>query len=257
MSRAALPTGYVRRAQVSTTLAARDWAVDTLTRLLGEHGSLFHWAEAQPSREALQGRGVAWAVTLPAGAGSQASTPVVVRHTRHGGMFAAVTGDLFLAPTRAPRELATSARLQAAGVPTPEVIAYTVHRVAGVLGRSDVMTRRLPEGRDFPAAWRADASSDARNALIDAVAALLRALSAAGAQHPDLNVKNVYLAGAGATATAYVLDVDRVSFDANPQLAARNFARFARSARKWNELHALGVGDDALVRLASQAWVDA
>lgn len=257
MSAAALPPGYTRSTQHAAELVARDWARDALVAALATHGSLHRWAEAQPAREPLRGRGVAWAAILPAGAGTQASTPVVVRHTRHGGLFAPLTGDVFAKPTRAPRELATAVRLAAGGVPTPEVIAYAIHPVAGLLARSDVVTRRLPEGRDFPLAWSADASRAARDALIDAVATLLRALSTAGAQHPDLNVKNVYIAGEGATATAYVLDVDRVTFDADPQVAARNFARFARSARKWNAMHGLGVGDDALVRLAARAWVEA
>lgn len=256
MSVRALPPGYVRSAPGTLDLVSRDWAAAALTQALAEHGSLFRWAESQSVREPLRGRGIAWAVTLPAGAGTQGSTPVVVRHTRHGGLLAALTGDFFLRPTRAPHELATAVRLAAAGVPTPEIIAYTVHPVAGVLARSDVMTRRLPEGRDFPDAWRADASPAARQAIVEAVAALLRALSAAGAQHPDLNVKNVFVAGTGAAAMAYVLDVDRVRFETGQQVAARNFARFARSARKWNDQHGLDVGDDALVRLAALAWVD-
>ncbi len=238
------------------TLVARDWATAALTQAMAQHGSLFHWAAAQTTRDPLHGRGVAWGTVLPAGAGGQPNTPVVVRHTRHGGLFAGVTGDLFAMPTRAPRELSTAVQLASAGVMTPEVIAYAVHRVAGVLARSDVMTRRLPEGRDLPDAWRAAPPGDARDAIIDAVATLMRALSSCGAQHADLNVKNVYVASEGAAVTAYVLDVDRVTFMNDPHVSAQNFARFARSARKWNALHALDFDDSALVRLATLAWVD-
>ena len=234
-----------------------DWAVAALSQALRSHGSLFAWAAAQTARHELRGRGVAWATSLPAGAGGQASTAVVVRHTRHGGLFAAVTGDLFPRPTRAPRELATAVRLAACGVPTPDVIAYAIHPVAGVLARSDLMTRRLPAGCDLPDAWRAAPSAAARDAIIDAVAILLCALSASGAQHADLNVKNVYIAGEGAAATAYVLDVDRVRFVNGSHVAARNFARFARSARQWNAERGLDLGDDALVRLAARSWVEA
>jgi 3-deoxy-D-manno-octulosonic acid kinase len=238
-------------------IVAREWATDALVQALRAHGSLFAWAAAQPTRHELRGRGVAWATSLPAGADMQASTAVVVRHTRHGGLFAAVTGDLFPRPTRAPRELATAVRLAACGVPTPEVIAYAIHPVAGVLARSDMMTRRLPDGYDLPDAWRAAPSAAARNAVIDAVATLLRALSASGAQHADLNVKNVYIAGEGAATKAYALDVDRVRFVKDMEVAARNFARFARSARKWNAERGLDLGDDALIRLATRAWVEA
>jgi hypothetical protein len=55
---------------------------------------------------------------------------------------------------------------------------------------------------------------------------------------------------------ACVLDVDRVTFANGARAAASNFARFARSVRKWQLLHALPVGDQELVRLASLAWLD-
>lgn len=256
MSATALPPGYVRGALRGVELVSRDWAAEPLQRALGAHGSLYSWAATQPDRTALRGRGIAWTATLAAGPEAHQVTPVVVRHTRHGGLFGSFTGDLFPLPTRAPRELDAAVRLAAGGVPTPEIIAYTVHPVASVLARTDVMTRRLPDGRDFPEAWRAHQSPAAQDAVIEAVATLLRALSALGAQHPDLNVKNVYIAGEGATTTAYILDVDRVTFGEESRAAARNFARFARSARKWNDDHGLRVSDDALVRLAALAWVE-
>lgn len=254
MSGAALPPGYSRSAAGAVELVVRDWAREALTAAVTAHGSLYHWAGAQADREPLQGRGVAWATTLDTG--TPPRTAVVVRHTRHGGLLARWTGDLFARPTRAPLELDTAVRLTDAGVPTPEVVAYAVHPVAGLLARSDVMTRRLPAGSDFPAAWRA-ASPAARVPLLEAVAALLRTLSRAGAHHPDLNVKNVYLAADDERFVAYVLDVDRVIFGDASQAAARNVARFVRSARKWNAQHALGVPDDALMRLASLAWESA
>lgn len=257
MSATALPSGYARSRHGAVEIVARDWATTALSQALDAHGSLFRWAEAQPNRHALRGRGVAWAVTLPAGEGTPVGTPVVVRHTRHGGVFATLTGDLFPLPTRAPRELATAVLLAERGVPTPEVIAYAIHPVAGILARSDMVTRRLPDGSDFPEAWRAAPSPAARDAIIDAVATLLRALSASGAQHADLNVKNIYIAGEGAASIAYVLDVDRVSFVKDAQVAARNFARLARSARKWNAERRLDFGDDALMRLATRSWADA
>lgn len=254
MSTTALPSGYSRATLGAVEVVSREWAAPAVQLALRAHGSLFAWAAAQPMRHELRGRGVAWATALDAGADAQGSTEVVVRHSQHGGLFAALTGDLFPRPTRAPRELATAVLLAARGVPTPEVVAYTIHPVAGVLARSDMMTRRLPDGADLPDAWRAARSGAARDAVVDAVAVLLRALSAGGAQHADLNVKNVYIAGEGASSTAYVLDVDRVRFVPNAQVAARNLARFARSARKWNAERGLDFGDDALVRLATRSW---
>jgi 3-deoxy-D-manno-octulosonic acid kinase len=253
---AELPAGYSSIRHGSVTLVAREWALPALRQALLAHGTLYRWAEAQPVRDPLRGRGVAWATVLPAGPGTVADTRVVVRHTRHGGLFATLTGDLFPLPTRAPRELSTAVRLAAGGVRTPEVIGFAVHPAAGVLARSDMMTRRLPLGCDLPDAWRAARPGAARDAIIDAVSTLLRALTTLGAQHADLNVKNVYIAGEGASTTAYVLDVDRVRFVTDGHVSGRNFARFARSARKWNAERGLDFGDEALVRLATLAWVD-
>ncbi len=94
---------------------------------------------------------------------------IVVRHSRHGGTFAPLTGDLFLAPTRAPAELSNALRLADAGVPTAEVVAYAVYPAMGPLVRADVATRRL-RGADFPDAWRATADGAARKSLAFAAA---------------------------------------------------------------------------------------
>ena len=200
----------------------------------------------------MQGRGVAWATQLPSG------SAVVVRNSRHGGRLAWITRDFFLAPTRAPRELATAVRLAAEGVPTPEVVAYAVYGGAGPLHRSDVATAQV-DGVDFPSAWAAMPGRAERDAMLDAVAALLRGLQASGAWHQDLNVRNVLVSRAGGAMTAWVLDVDRVVFHArgDPGVALRNARRLARSLAKWRALKQLDLGEDQLRRLLAAAGVGA
>ena len=102
----------------------------------------------------MHGRGINYGVMLPAGRDPGASTAVVVRRNRHGGLLGSITGEYFRAPTRAPLELSNSLRLIAAGVNTPEVIAYALYPAFMNLVRCDVVTRRLPEGGDFPEMWR-------------------------------------------------------------------------------------------------------
>ena len=172
-------------------------------------GTTLHaWAATTRQARPLRGRGTAYATVL-------AEVPVVVRHSRHGGLLAPVTRDLFLAPTRAPHELAVSLRLRAAGVPTPEVVAYATHIVVPGLERADVVTREI-EGHELESALDAEG--------------LLWAMSRAGAVHPDLNMRNVLVDGT----TAYVLDVDRIYFlpPGDPRVTDRNRARLMRSARK-------------------------
>jgi 3-deoxy-D-manno-octulosonic acid kinase len=207
--------------------------------------TLHEWAARQPVRDEMRGRGVVYAVNLP----TDPVTPVVVRRNRHGGLLGRFTGEYFRFPTRAPLELATAVRLAAAGIPTPEIIAYAVYPAAGVFARSDVMTRRLPAGADVPAIWPQRTGKE-REPVLAAMARLLRALAVAGVRHEDLNLKNIYLAGSGAALTAYLLDVDRVVFYDADDVADLNFARLARSVRKWRNRWGLDFDEVSLRRLA-------
>lgn len=221
LSPAALPAGV--------RAVARDDVAADVAAAVKASGTLHGWASEQAGRRALHGRGVAWAVALPAG------PRVVVRHNRHGGLLAGLTGDLFVAPTRAPAELATSLRLAAAGVPTPAVVAYVLYPAAPGLRRVDVATLEMADGADLPAAlerWPAH-----RTALLAATARLVAQLTRAGARHPDLNVKNVLLTIHGDTPLAHVLDVDRIVFGApgDAGVTDANLGRLARSVRRWHE----------------------
>jgi 3-deoxy-D-manno-octulosonic acid kinase len=196
------PPGYesflVGRAQV----VARS-AVAGDVRVAMSGGTLHDWASRVPGARAMHGRGTTWATALPGG------LEIAVRHSRHGGLLAPLTGDRFLRPTRAPAELAASLRLAEGGVTTPEVVAYAVYPAGGPFARADVATRFLA-GATLPDAWRATATEPARWALIGVLARLLASLAAVGARHPDLNAKNVLVLDGAQTAA--VLDVDRVTF---------------------------------------------
>lgn len=213
--------------------------------------SLYDYAATHPARRELRGRGAAYAVTLPDG-----QTRVVVRHSRHGGLLAPLTGDRFLPPTRAPHELSTALRLAGAGVPTPEVIAYATYRAGAVFRRSDVATREVVGGRNLGEVLGSAAAAGDRSAALSATAALLRSLASAGARHPDLNVGNVLIVAAdGGSCHALVLDVDRVVFGApgDLRLAAVNVRRLVRSARKLRALGRLAIADEELSALAIAA----
>jgi 3-deoxy-D-manno-octulosonic acid kinase len=243
-----LPEGYIQLTINNCQAVACTWAAPALSALLAE-GTLHEWAAAQPDREVMHGRGVNYGVMLPAGRETGETTPVVVRRNRHGGIFAALTGEYFQLPTRAPLELENSLRLAAAGINTPEVIAFALYPVFMNFVRCDVLTRRLAHGGDLPDVWRS-ADAAARSAMLAAVATLLRALARAGARHEDLNLKNIYIAGHGSALTAYLLDVDRVSFPMSGDIARPNFNRLARSARKWRSSWGLDFDENSIKKLA-------
>lgn len=249
MSKPGTPAGFRESALGRTLLVARNDQHDAVCEALASH-TLHQWAALRPGARALQGREIAWATELTNG------TAVVVRHSRHGGALASLTGDLFVAPSRAPHELATSLRLRAAAVPTPDILAYAVYPAMGLFCRADVVSA-LVDGADFPSAWAAAHTPAARDAIIDAVAALMRMMQAAGARHPDLNVKNILISDTGGAPLAWVLDVDRMTFGraGDAELAQLNARRLRRSLIKWRARHGLDVSEAHWTRLSSGAGV--
>ena len=247
------PRGYVRQQLGDTTLVARERDAAALATAL-EAGTLYAWAAAQPERREFTGRRAAYAVSLP-GSG----TPVVVRHSQHGGLLAAITGDVFRAPTRAPRELRSALLLAGCGVPTLPVVAYVLYAAAAPgLQRADVATQEIAGASDGSDALRRAASGPERASVLAAIATLLRQLAEAGAVHPDLNLKNVLLAPAtqapGRAPVAWVLDVDRMIFTAPGERALEaNLARLTRSLRKWRERRGLLVTEAEIATLAAAA----
>jgi len=247
------PAGYTRFMHGSADIVALGACADAVRRAV-EARSLYDYAATHPGRRELRGRGVAYAVPLP-----DDETRVVIRHSRHGGLLAPVTGDRFLPPTRAPHELRTALRLAEAHVPTPEVIAYATYPAGAVFRRSDVATREVVGGKDLADVLALSEEAQARASALRATAELLRALERVGARHPDLNVTNVLIVAAdGAPARALVLDVDRVVFGerGDARIGAANVRRLLRSARKLRSSGRIIVSDDELSGLATAARHD-
>lgn len=247
MSSHSTPPGYERLRRPGVDAVARSTVADAVSDALSS-GSLYDYAAHHPQARPLKGRGVSYAVLLPDGA-----TRVVVRRSRHGGLLAQVTGEIFLAPTRAPHELEVSLRLSREGIPTPEVVAYSTYEVAPLLRRADVATREIPHAHDLAAALARDPDSASVRQAVRLVARLLARMALAGARHPDLNVRNILIApDENGDPSAWLLDVDRVWFDTprHPRVREANLRRFARSARKLRTREGLPLGDGELALLA-------
>ncbi len=242
------PPGYLRFTMDDGVAVTCADHLATAVRTALRDGSLYEFAQHRADARPLAGRGVAYAIALPA-----TDERVVVRHNRHGGLLAPLRRDLFPPPTRAPLELAIAERLRAAGVPTPRVLACVVYP-AGPFRRADVMTREVPSAVDLSAPLHGDDAA-ARVRALTATAELVRVLSDAGAHHHDLNIKNVLLhAPAGGELVALALDVDRVSFGHTPNEArAANITRLLRSARKWRVERGAQVTESELETFAANA----
>jgi 3-deoxy-D-manno-octulosonic acid kinase len=238
-----IPAGYERLLLGHTIAVARsDVASDIRSALVnadGTRGTLHEFAARQPEARSMAGRGTAYSILLP-----RTGLRVVVRHNRHGGLFAGMTGDRFFAPTRAPIELETSLALRELGVPTPEMVGYALYPPGGIVQRADVVTREIERGRDL--AHILVSGAEDRAASLQATANLVAAMSRAGVRHPDLNAKNVLIN----PERAWVLDVDRVRRGEAPDRAlSANLARLARSLRKWRDHFGARVTDDEIARM--------
>ena len=244
------PAGYTRFSLSGADVVALGSCADAVRQAF-DGRSLYAYAATHPARRELRGRGAAYAVPLPDG-----ETRVVVRHSRHGGLLAPVTGDRFIAPTRAPRELQASIRLAESGVATPQVIAYATYPAGGPFRRSDVATREIVGGCDLGAQLSAATRPVDVAPILDATADLLRGLERAGARHPDLNATNVLIVTNDARGyRAVVLDVDRVTFGTpgDERIGVANLRRLLRSLRKLRSHQRIDVSDSELAALATAA----
>ncbi len=192
------------------------------------------YRHAARSADALRFEGRAPVYAIPLGPSQER---VVVRHAVRGGLLGKLVHDRFVSPTRSARELAAAYRLKLSGVPTPEVVAVVTYPAGPMLRRADVATRYIEGGADLAAVFGDARNDDQRRPILDAVARLLTSLADAGAQHPDLNLKNILVTSAEHGYVGHILDVDRVNFHVpgDPMLARANLDRLVRSLRKWRE----------------------
>jgi hypothetical protein len=243
-----IPSGFERLLLGHAVAVARSDVADNVRRALvsadGTRATLHEFAAKQPGARKLQGRGTAYGVALPV-----SGLRVVVRHNHHGGMFAGITGDRFLSPTRAPYELEMSLALGRLGIPTPDVLAYVLYPPGGLFQRSDVCSREIGNSRDLAHILANDGGPE-RAAALATTASLLGALARAGARHSDLNAKNILVT----YETAYVLDVDRLILgSAGEHVIDANYGRLARSIRKWREQFGARVTEKDLTELETAA----
>lgn len=204
---------------------ARHDVADAVRAALAAHGTLYAWAAAQPGRTAFSGRGAAYGVTL-------GGTRAVIRHARRGGVLGPLLGDRYVGTPRLFREFAWSRRLTLAGVPTPVLLAGVWYR-SGLVHRADVATERV-DGPDLAALFFGETPPEgpARAAILDAVGRAVRRLHDAGGVHPDLQLRNVLVAGTAPR--AWLLDVESCRDATGPDDRVRNLRRFYRSWDKWN-----------------------
>ncbi len=164
-----------------------------------------------------------------------AGHPAVGKRCLRGGLLAPLLGGLYLGEGRALHQVEAAARLQEAGVPTPDVLAAGSRRVACLFRAQAVVTRELAGAQNLFELAPMCASQPRRRQILLMCADLVRAMHQAGFLHADLNVTNLVLERGPGCETLHVLDLDRGRFVGDLSMADRfrSLARLLRSYEKW------------------------
>lgn len=226
------PPGYAAERIGQARLIARSDVLAFVREAIAAGDTLYEYAASQPEAEAISGRQTAYAIPGPN------AHRWVLRHLSHGGWLAPLTRDRFLrvGPPRPFNELRVAWQLREIGIPTPEVVAAVVY-TDGIVYRGDVARQEVSPARDLASCLFAEPAliGAERLATLAAAGRLVRRLHSAGVIHPDLNLRNILIEGAGESPLAYILDVEKCRTVARvPRWRKREMlGRLRRSARKF------------------------
>ena len=186
----------------------------------------------------MEGRG--FLVSLPMD--EKGSERMVIRHYEHGGIFRALTKDLFIKGSRPFRELVVTEMARKAGLPTMEILVAIKRPVLWPFYRGDLVSREIPNSVDLIQYFtrlgkpRDKKQLSEKRELIRQAGRLVREMHELGIYHADLHLKNFIVQRArGTMGPLYIIDFDR-SMIIHPLESGKWFAnllRLDRSVEKW------------------------
>ena len=172
---------------------------------------------------------------------------LILRHYWRGGLAARLTKDRFLwlglHKTRPWVEMETLQNLQTVGMPVPRPVAARVCRDSHpLLYTADIITVEIPAALPLPDFINSDLTDLNKKRVLFKVGVVLARLHAVGAQHTDLNVRNILIDPAenvsvidwdkGSVCTQGISSVNRNWKTRHRYLAERSLSRLGRSIRK-------------------------
>lgn len=165
-----------------------------------------------------------------------ADMELVRRHYQRGGLVRHLSRDTYIgwdiAHTRMWREFHLLRELSDLGLPVPQPVAARCTRVAPLLHRGDLVTRRIPASRTFAEHLRDGPISETQWRQLGK---LLAHFHREGVYHADLNANNILLDEQG---TFYLIDFDKGERrPPEPAWQQANLQRLHRSLHKLQGLH--------------------
>ena len=132
---------------------------------------------------------------------------IIIRHSRHGGLFGYIAGDIYCKGNGFINELIASETAIGKGVNTAEIIAVIKHRAFGTFYHIDVLSKEIPDSLDLVefltnpslvyslvgAGFKPAPTFTDRRTIIETVAQTIRKMHDAGLYHTDLHLKNILI----------------------------------------------------------------
>jgi len=219
-----VPPGFTAMETRSGFIVVRNDVHEPLARILLRASPEF--VDGEPLTRS--GRGATWSIVLDGGGRA------VLRWYRRGGLLRHVVRDRYFGWRPRPLlELELTDAARGRGIDVPEVLGVRVDRAVGGY-RGAIVTREIAAAETLGTAVERQPAADERDAIVTAVARVVRRMHDRGLHHRDLNVGNILLSRNGGTLVAHVIDLDRAHLGGSVSAAARTRAlrRLARSLAK-------------------------
>ncbi|UCD70768.1 MAG: hypothetical protein JSW70_07110 [Syntrophobacterales bacterium] len=237
VSTSTLPQGFSLIKRGRTELVIRDLYKDRLMEREIHNLEVLSLRQGDKA-QFMEGRGLL--VSLPMdGKGPER---MVIRHYEHGGIFRALTRDLFVVGSRPFRELILTEMARKAGLPTMEVLIAIKRLVLWPFYKGDLVSKEIPNSADllqYFTRWekaKAQKQLGEKRELIRQAGRLVREMHEVGIYHADLQLKNFIVEmGEGGLGPLHIIDFDRSKvihpLKSNKWLS--NLLRLDRSVEKW------------------------
>lgn len=165
---------------------------------------------------------------------------MVIRQYSHGGIFRAVTRNIYLFGSRSFRELALTEEIRSCGIPTIQPIGAIHRPTLPLLYQPYFLSLEVPRAKDLIQYFQEVGPHPVgenlllKRKIIRSAGILLRKFHEAGFFHGDLQLKNILVAGD----QLLLIDFDRsyrkkVLF---MRERIKNLLRLNRSVEKWRRL---------------------